>query len=181
MNSISKVTEAWIAERRKLLPSEFLKLISENPGMPKSYYLFMSPEKGGLMGLTEDKYEALVKLVEEGKVQPGISRGKVKTVPGWYPAGHPDINKPHNDEQLEQNLLECVSKDPGKAFSYYCRLPLSKGGVPGSQERKEQHLRKLLDSGRIRMVNLPKPVGRKTHGIWPAGLPSEETQAIMSA
>lgn len=83
-------------------------------------------------------------------------------------------------EELRSCLLAAVVADPGRAFSHYSRLPIKEGGVGGSQERKEKLLRDLINEGCVVERPLPKPVGRKTHGIWPAGLPSEETQAIMS-
>ena len=61
-----------------------------------------------------------------------------------------------------------VNAHPGQSPSYYCRLSPAQSGLPGSQERKERALRALIQAGRVVEVPLLRPVGRKTHELYPA-------------
>lgn len=162
---MSKVTQEWVEERRAALPGEMMALIERNPGMTKTHYIYLKLEEGGLRGLAEDKYAALQRLLDEGKVERGCNRGKMKQFAGLYPAGHPERNEEFPDRELENGLLRLVEQDPGRGQSHYCRLPLAEGGIKGSQERKERAMRRLLEQGRLRLVELPSKVGRLTHAV----------------
>lgn len=162
-----EITQEWIEERRAALPGEILEMINRRPGMPKSYYIYRSPEYGGLRGLSQDKYAALEQLVVEGKVELGCGRGKFQSINGYYPAGHPERDVPFSDEYLENGLQELVMRDPGRGQSHYCRLPLAEGGLRGSQERKEKVMKRLLREGKLVLVGMNKPVGRLTHAVFP--------------
>lgn len=65
--------------------------------------------------------------------------------------------------QVTRQMLALIRSDSGKARSHYERLPSARGGVKGSQERKEKAINNLLDDGMIEQVELEKPVGRTTH------------------
>jgi hypothetical protein len=79
--------------------------------------------------------------------------------------------KEDRKEQKEQeqwsricnDLIELVRRDPGKSRSYYERLPVLKGGVKCSQERKERAIESLLNDGSLERVELEKPQGRANH------------------
>lgn len=173
---MSKVTQEWVEERRAALPGELLALVERQPGMPKTHYIYLKVAEGGLRGITEDKYAALERLLSEGRLEPGYSRGKYKTFSGLYPAGHPERSVPHVEVDLDEGLVELVRRDPGRGQSHYCRLPLAQGGLRGSQERKERAMARLLEQGRLRLFELPFKAGRLTHAVYPAasGLASKE-------
>lgn len=166
--SMNYVTEEWIAERRAALPEELLALVRRESGRVRSHYVMMPISRGGARGLTDDKEFAFERLIADGKIEPGFNRGPRKSAVGWYPAGHPDRQEPLAGGELGAELLKLVELEPGRAPSHYCRLSMAEGGVAGSQERKERALQKLLDAGLVRSVPLPRPVGRKTHGLYPA-------------
>lgn len=71
------------------------------------------------------------------------------------------------DEFLRQGLLATVRLQPGHGPSYYSRIPKAEGGLPGSQERKEEVLNSLLAEGLLRMQTMPKARGRRTQGVYP--------------
>jgi len=166
---MAKVTKQWIEERKAALPQELLALISAQPGRAKTYYLFLPVERGGLRGLSDDKYAALEQLLGEGKVEWGCNRGKVQQFKGLYPAGHPERDVARLDSQLERELIGLVERDPGRGESHYCRVPLNEGGVKGSQERKERALARLIDSGQLLRVELERPLGRLKRAVFPVG------------
>ena len=66
-------------------------------------------------------------------------------------------------ERLLRDLLELVRRDPGKARSYYERLPVVAGGIKASQERKERAMNSLLSDGSLERVELESPRGRANH------------------
>jgi hypothetical protein len=171
---MAQVSAEWLRERRAALPGELLELITLLPGRTKTFYLYMRVESGGLRGLSDDKYAALDELIATGRVEWGRNRGRNYQFKGLYPAGHPLKDTPPDtplsleDSELERALLAAVEREPGRAGSHYCRLPLSQGGPLGSQARKEAALGRLVRAGRVKLVPLPKPQGRKTQGLWPA-------------
>lgn len=65
--------------------------------------------------------------------------------------------------KLCNELLDLIRKDPGKSRSYYERLPVSQGGVKGSQERKERAVTSMINDGSIVRVELEVPKGRANH------------------
>jgi len=169
---MSKVTPEWIEERKAALPGEMMALVQRQPGMPKTYYIYLKVAEGGLRGLSDDKYEAMQKLLREGALVYGVSRGKMRGFKGLYPEGHPERmsawaeqERPASDLELEDGLVRLVEQDPGRGQTHYCRLPLVEGGLRGSQERKERAMSRLLEQGRLRLVELPSRVGRLTHAV----------------
>lgn len=66
---------------------------------------------------------------------------------------------------LCDDLIELVRKDPGHSRSHYERLPVVKGGVKASQERKERAITSLLNDGSLVRVELENPKGRANHYI----------------
>ena len=72
-----------------------------------------------------------------------------------------------SDEQLRDWLLKTVKADPGRGVSHYVRLKKGEGGLGASQERKENMLKALLESGELRLFKLPFKTGRMTHVIYP--------------
>ena len=77
-----------------------------------------------------------------------------------------DIKEQKEQEQWSRicnDLIELVRQDPGKSRSYYERLPVLKGGVKSSQERKERAIESLLNDGSLERVELEKPQGRANH------------------
>lgn len=183
----TKVTEEWLAERRENLPGELLALISRCPGMVKTYYLYLPVDAGGPRGMSDYKYAALQKLMDEGKVVLGVNRGKVKKIPGLYPAGHPlrFINlAPEADEvdkMIEASILNLVQNEPGRGETYYCRVPLGQGGVRGSQQRKERVMARLLAENKLLRVKLPTPVKRMTHAIYPLSVSLGAQREVYAA
>lgn len=72
------------------------------------------------------------------------------------------------DEQVDEALLKMVAEKPGHARSFYEQRPHTLGGVQASQDRKERAMERLLQTRQLRIVNLARPLGRKTHGVYPA-------------
>jgi hypothetical protein len=70
-----------------------------------------------------------------------------------------------NWERMCRDLIELVRIQPRKSRSYYERLPVAKGGVKASQERKERAVSSMIDDGVLEIVHLEKAVGRATHFI----------------
>jgi len=76
-----------------------------------------------------------------------------------------------NDRDLEDHLRLCgaivllIRAYPEHARSYYERLPITKGGVKGSDERKERAIDSMLDDGILVRVELENPKGRANHYI----------------
>ena len=62
-------------------------------------------------------------------------------------------------------LLDLVRAQPGRARSYYERLPKAQGGPGYSQERKERAITSLVNDGCLKMVPLEKPHGRSDHHL----------------
>jgi hypothetical protein len=71
------------------------------------------------------------------------------------------------EPELDAAMLALVRLQPGRARTHYERLEVRHGGVGCSQDRKEQAVTRLLDSGLVRRVELEKPVGRRRDGLWP--------------
>ena len=163
-----QITEEWIAARRAALPGELEALVRSEPGRVKSHYVSLPVAQGGVRGLTDDKDAAFDRLVAEGVLEPGFNRGPRKSATGWYPAGHPERQAPLGGGELGEALLKLIAAAPGHASSHYCRLPMSEGGVAGSQERKEKTLLQLITCGKVKVVTLARAVGRKTHELYPA-------------
>lgn len=86
-------------------------------------------------------------------------------------SGERDQLKEDRKERKEQDewqricseLLELVRRDGGHSRSYYERLPVGKGGVRCSQERKERAIESLLNDGSLERVDLERPQGRANH------------------
>ena len=167
METVKRVTEEWIAEVRAAMPGALLELVRAQPGLPKTHYIYWPVAEGGLRGLTEDKYAALELLFGRGELELGFSRGRRKDVPGVYPAGHPEAKTTPADT-LRAGLVGLVRREPGRAQSYYCRLPFEQHGLPGSQERKERALSALLAEGVLQLRELPRPIRRQRNGVYPA-------------
>lgn len=165
METVKRVTEEWIAEVRAAMPGALLELVRAQPGLPKTRYIYWPVAEGGLRGLTEDKYVALEQLFERGELELGFSRGRRKDVPGVYPAGHTEAKTTPAD-MLRAGLSELVRREPGRAQSYYCRLPVGRGGLPGAQERKERVLSAMLAEGALQLKELAQPVGRQRTGVY---------------
>lgn len=168
----AEITAEWIAERRAAMPEELLSLVAAEPGRARSYYVGLSPQKGGVRGLWADKNEAFTQLCIENKLLPGVHRSVKRTgrrgIKGWYPAGSADVQRSRSDADLRAALCELVRLEPGRGFSHYTRLPVLQGGPLGSQERKENALRALIAEGVLQLRPLPKPVRRLTAAVYPA-------------
>jgi len=160
-----KVSEDWIKERREALPAELKALITLQPGRTKTHYLYLKVKSGGVRGLSDDKYAALDTLMRSGEIVAGYNSGKRKDYQGLYPAGHPDIDKPAVDFELEAALIRLVRKHAGRGRAFYCRLSPADGGLLGSQERKEKALDRLITTGQVKRVMLERAVGRKNHEL----------------
>jgi hypothetical protein len=72
------------------------------------------------------------------------------------------------EAELDAALLQLVRVQPGRARTHYERLEVRSGGIKTSQERKERSMDRLLAAGLVLKTELPRAVGRQTHGIWPA-------------
>lgn len=70
--------------------------------------------------------------------------------------------------EVEQALLGLVNREPGRGRSFYEQLSPKHGGVAAAQKTREQAFQRLLDTHRVRLVPLPKPLGRKNHAVYPA-------------
>lgn len=58
------------------------------------------------------------------------------------------------------DIIDMMRRDPDKTRTHYERLPVSQGGVKGSQERKEKAINQLISDGIIENVDYEKPTGR---------------------
>lgn len=76
-----------------------------------------------------------------------------RPIPHW-------LHGKREDVKIEEELLNLIKEQPGRAYSYYTRLPLSQGGIKGSQERKEKIMNKFIENNVVKLVELDKPVGR---------------------
>ena len=65
--------------------------------------------------------------------------------------------------QLCDDMLNLIRSQPQRSRSYYEQLTVIKGGVRGSQDRKERALTSLINDGSVVRVELEKPVGRANH------------------
>lgn len=65
--------------------------------------------------------------------------------------------------RLCEDVLALVRTDPGHARSYYEQLPATRGGVRGSQPRKERAVESLINDGSLERVELETPRGRANH------------------
>ena len=77
-----------------------------------------------------------------------------------------DIKEQREQEHWQSvcdDLVTLVRNDPGKSRSYYERLPVAKGGVKASQERKERAVTSLIENGSLVRVELETPRGRANH------------------
>jgi hypothetical protein len=173
-----EVTQEWCEERKRLLPGELLRMIEQEPGLPKTEYLHRPLVKGGLRGLTDDKYDAFDGLLSRGLIKFGPDSKRRWHVRGVYLATAelpPPVKDRHmpDDEGLMKWLVEEVERNPGLGPTYYPRVPKAQGSPGGSQERKELLLERLIAQGRLRLERLPKAQGRRTVGVFLAGgLPS---------
>ncbi len=61
------------------------------------------------------------------------------------------------------DLIKLIRNDSGHARSYYEQLPVNKGGVKGSRERKERAVTSLIEDGSLVRVELEVPRGRANH------------------
>ena len=66
-------------------------------------------------------------------------------------------------ESVRGELLDLIRAQPGRARTYYERLPVHQGGVKSSQENKEKAISAMMQEGLVEMVMLARPVGRATH------------------
>ena len=62
-------------------------------------------------------------------------------------------------------LLELIRKDPGHSRSHYERMPVAKGGVKASQDRKERAMTSMINDGSVVRVELESPKGRANHYV----------------
>jgi len=65
--------------------------------------------------------------------------------------------------QMCNDIIDLVRNDPLHARSYYEQLPLNKGGVKGSRERKERAITSLIEDGSLVRIELEAPKGRANH------------------
>jgi len=172
---MAKVTQEWCDERRGMLPGELLEMIGREPGRPKTEYLHRPLDKGGLRGLTDDKYAAFEGLIAQGLIAFGPdSRGRwnvrgVYLTAGGAPAVATEGEEPElSDERLMGWLMGEVERDPGRGPSHYPRVTRAEGSPGGSQARKEALLKRLIAEGRLRLEKLPQPRGRRATGVFPA-------------
>ena len=62
-----------------------------------------------------------------------------------------------------EDLVDLVRREPRMSRTHYERLPVAKGGVKASQDRKERAINSLLEDGSLERIELEKPVGRANH------------------
>lgn len=74
----------------------------------------------------------------------------------------------YTDEQMKDDLVQLVRRSPGYGKSFYTQLKIVKGGVKGSQERKDQVLQDLITEGRVIKQDLEKPRGKQTYRLFAA-------------
>ena len=67
--------------------------------------------------------------------------------------------------RLCEDIIIMVRKDPDHARSYYEQLPIAKGGIKGSRERKEKAITTMLEAGVLVRIELETPKGRANHFI----------------
>ena len=66
-------------------------------------------------------------------------------------------------ESVCDDLIDLVRREPRMSRTHYERLPVAKGGVKASQDRKERAINSLLDDGSLERIELEKPIGRANH------------------
>jgi len=64
---------------------------------------------------------------------------------------------------LCNDLVTLIRRDPGRSRTYYEQLSVVQGGVKGSRDRKEKAVNSLLNEGSLVRVELAKPIGRANH------------------
>jgi hypothetical protein len=62
--------------------------------------------------------------------------------------------------KLCSDIIDLIRRDPDKSRTHYERLPVSQGGIKGSQDRKEKAIDQLIRDGILENVDYDKPVGR---------------------
>jgi hypothetical protein len=62
-----------------------------------------------------------------------------------------------------EDLIDLVRREPRMSRTHYERLPVAKGGVKASQDRKERAINSLLEDGSLERIELEKPIGRANH------------------
>jgi hypothetical protein len=65
--------------------------------------------------------------------------------------------------KLCSDIVDLIRRDPDKSRTHYERLPVSQGGVKGSQDRKEKAIDQLISDGIVENVEYDKPMGRAKH------------------
>jgi hypothetical protein len=65
--------------------------------------------------------------------------------------------------KLCSDIIDLIRRDPDKSRTHYERLPVSQGGVKGSQDRKEKAIDQLISDGIVEIVEYDKPMGRAKH------------------
>lgn len=76
-----------------------------------------------------------------------------------------DLKTQREEEQLAalcSEMLNLIKDKIDRSRSFYERLPVTDGGVKGSQERKSRAINMLIENGQVELVDLPKPMGRTT-------------------
>lgn len=68
--------------------------------------------------------------------------------------------KSEEEVRIRKELLAWVQREPGKSRTFYERTSEADGGVKGSQEKKLVIMQQLLDSGKLEMAPVTKPMGR---------------------
>lgn len=174
MHDRSYVNEEWIEARRAALPGELVEMVRARPGRSKWFYLSLPPAEGGLRGLLAEKELAFRGLVKARQLVRGKHYAGRRGTKGWYPMGYMPTEKAAlplvigaGEAALRLAILETVRREPGRSQSYYCRLSPARGGLAGSQERKERALAALLAEGLLRLQQLERPLGRQRAGVYP--------------
>lgn len=126
----------------------------------------------------------LVVRRKDGKLQ--IIIRTMRPVPTWLPrkrgvraedGGWCKVG----DDKIREFFLRAICKEPGYGKTHYTQLTREQGGCGGSLERKDAVLKEMIKEGLLKVVELEKPRGRQKNVLFVNELPSEETQAIMSA
>lgn len=89
--------------------------------------------------------------------------------PDWIEKEEKVTSKSYvSDDEIKTRLLSLIRLNPGKGKTYYTQLPVKRGGVPSYHERKEKIIEGLIEEGVLVLKQLDKPVGRRTHAVYPA-------------
>ncbi len=74
------------------------------------------------------------------------------------------------DAEVRRFLMDFVGAVPGRGLSHYSRERCPGLEVASmAQDRKENMMRELIKEGKLELVKLPRPQGRRTHAVYLPG------------